>query len=627
MFGWVFPEHSTSNVQRPTSNVQAQSGPAWAGPHSKTRSASRRPGCVRRSWSAPALWTLLLAVAGGVILSAGALHAAEAVLTKGTQGLLTAQPEDRDRIEQALPASATVRPQQPRRLLIFDLNVNYGGHRSIEYANYAFARMGEKTGAYETVISRDPAVFHPETLRQFDAVFFNNTVGNLFTDPALRQSLVEFVYAGGGLIGVHGTSVAFTRWPGAHEDWPEFGKMLGARGASHRESDEHVFIRLDDPGHPVNRVFGGTGFDFRDEFFRFHEPYSRQRVRVLLSIDTDKTDLEQGRAFGMVTTADNDYPVAWIRHYGRGRVFYSTVGHNPYVFWDPTLLGFYLDAVQFALGDLEAPTVPSAKLTPALRAQEQLGWRLGIEAYTFHRFTFFETIERTAQLGLAYVGGLSFQRVSDDIPRNLEPGLTDDEMRQIRLKLDEHGVRLLTYYIQDIPGDEAGCRRVFEFGRQLGIETFMSEPALDALDTIERFADEYDIQVAIHNHDAKGSPHYWHPNGVLRAVEGRSARLGACADLGYWMRAGIDPIEGIRLLGDRLITLQMHDLNELSPDGHDVPWGTGAGRSEAFFRELRRLKVRPVMIGLEYSYNFLESVPDVARSIEFFNDLSLQLAQ
>jgi sugar phosphate isomerase/epimerase/type 1 glutamine amidotransferase len=572
-------------------------------------------------------WTLLLAVTGGLLAGVGLVGADVAVATEDARDWQTLALDERERIEEALPARATVRPLRPRRLLIFDLNVGYGGHRSIQHANYAFARMGEKTGAYETVISRDPAVFRPETLRGFDAVFFNNTVGNLFTDAALRQSLVEFVHAGGGLLGVHGSSVAFTRWPGAHEDWPEFGVMLGARGASHRESDEHVFIRLDDPGHPLNRVFGGTGFDYRDEFFRFHEPYSRDRVRVLLSIDTDKTDLEQGRAFGQVTRPDHDYPVAWIRHYGRGRIFYSTIGHNPYVFWDPTLLEFYLDATQFALGDLDAPTVPSARLTPARRAQELLGWRFGIEAYTFHRFTFFETIEKTAQLGLVYVGGLSSQRVSHDIPGNLDPGLTDDELAQIRLKLDRHGVRLLTFHIDDIPGDDAGCRRVFEFGRKLGIETFISEPAPSALDTIERFADAYDIKVAIHNQDAIRSPQYWHPSGVLDAVEGRSARLGACVDLGYWMRAGIDPIDGIRRLGDRLITLQMHDLNELSSEGHDVPWGTGAGQSEAFFRAVQQLGLRPVMIGLEYSRNFNESMPEVARCVEFFDTLTLQLAR
>ena len=79
-------------------------------------------------------------------------------------------------------------------------------------------------------------------------------------------------------------------------------------------------------------------------------------------------------------------------------------------------------------------------------------------------------------------------------------------MRQVRLKLDAAGVRLLTYYIQDIPGDEAGCRKVFEFGRKIGIETFMSEPKPEALDTIEKFCDDYDINVALHNHDAKASP-------------------------------------------------------------------------------------------------------------------------
>jgi type 1 glutamine amidotransferase/sugar phosphate isomerase/epimerase len=526
-----------------------------------------------------------------------------------------------------LPAQAFVPPRKPRKLLIFDLNVGYGGHGSIRTANLAFTLMGRKTGAFDTVVSRDPAVFQPESLRQFDAVCFNNTVGNCFTDPALRQSLVEFVYGGGGLMGVHGTSVAFTQWPGAIEDWPEFGSMIGARGANHRASDERVFVKLDDPTHPVNQSFGGQGFEYRDEFFRVHEPYSRNRVRVLLSIDTEKTDLKQGPAYGKLERADNDFALAWVRNYGRGRTFYCTIAHNPYVFWDPKMLRFYLAAAQFVLGDLPAPTIPSARLTPALRAQEKFGWRLGIEAYTFHKFTLFEAVDKTAQLGLPFMGGLSFQQVSKDIPKNLEAGLSDDELRQIRLKLDTAGVRLLTYYLHDIPGDEAGCRRVFEFGRKLGIETLMSEPKPEALDTIEKFCDAYELQVALHNHDPKASPLYWNPEGILKACKGRSQRLGACADLGYWMRAGIDPVQAVTTLKDRLLTVQMHDLHALTPEGHDVPWGTGAGRTEAFIKEVHRLGLKPTMFGLEYSYNWLESIPDIARCIEFFNQASRSLAK
>lgn len=542
---------------------------------------------------------------------------------------LRAQPapaDERARIEAALPQAAPAKPLRPRRLLIYDANVGYGGHGSIAAANLAFTLMGTRTGAFETVVSRDPAVFRPDSLRQFDAVFLNNTVGNLFEDPALRQSLIEFVYAGGGLMGVHGTSVAFTRWPGAHEDWPEFACLLGARGASHLDANEKAFVRVEEPEHPLCRAFNGQSFEYADEFFRFGDPYSRRRVRVLLSLDPERSARLQGKESLHPFRADQDYALAWVRHYGRGRVFYSAIAHSPRTFGERPMLEFYLVAAQFVLGDLPAPTIPSALLTPALRAQEALGWRLGIEAYTFHKFTFFEAIDKTAELGIPYMGGLSFQKVSDQIPKNLEPGLTADELRQIRLKLDAAGIRLLTYYIQDIPGDEAGCRRVFEFGRALGIETFMSEPAPAALETVARFCDAYDIKVALHNHDQKGSPVYWRPEGILEVCRDRTPRLGACVDLGYWMRSGIDPVAGIRTLGERLITVQMHDLHELSPEGHDVPWGTGAGKTAEILREMHRLGIRPVMFGLEYSYNWLESMPEIARCREFFDAVSLELA-
>ena len=249
---------------------------------------------------------------------------------------------ERLKIEAAIPTKAMVQPAKARRLLIFDLNVGYGGHGSIPYANLAFTLMGRKTGAFETVVAHEPSVFEPANLNQFDAVFLNNTVGNLFTDPALRRSLLEFVERGGGLMGVHGTSVAFMRWPEAIEDWPEFGRMLGARGANHRDANERVFIKLDDPDHPLVRVFGGKGFEYRDEFFRVHEPYSRDRLHVLLSIDTEKTDLDHGNFRGHRERADNDYALAWVRSQGKGRVFYSTIAHNPRVFWDPLMLKFYL---------------------------------------------------------------------------------------------------------------------------------------------------------------------------------------------------------------------------------------------------------------------------------------------
>lgn len=536
------------------------------------------------------------------------------------------EPSDQEKakIEAAIPELAPTAGHL-RKLLVYEGNVGYGGHGSIEYATFAFTRMGEKSKAFKTVFSRDPAVFSKESLAEFDAVCLNNTVGNLFTDPELRQNLLEFVLGGGGLLGIHGTTVAFTDFKqGAKETWPEFGRMIGGRGAAHLAPDERVVVKLDSPDHPLNRPFGGKGFEHTSEFFRVRDTYSRDRVHVLFSIDTTKTALPpKGTAPG-VERPDEDYALAWTRNYGRGRVVYCTIGHSPDDFKDSKILAFYWGALQFIMGDLDGTTTPSNRLTPAIAAQERLGWRLGLTAYGLHKFTLFETIDKTRQLGLNYIGGLSFQKVSQDIPKNFDANLTDGELEQIRLKLDDAGIRIPEFFYAQIPGEEAACRKVFEFGRKMGIETFISEPPPESLDVIERFCDEYDIKLAIHNHGPDQSPVYWKPEGVLEVCRGRSPRIGACPDTGYWIRAGINPIEGIRKLGERMITIQAHDLNELSAEGHDVPWGTGKAEFEQLLLEIHRLGLRPTLFGIEYSYDFLDNLPETAECVEFFNRVTLE---
>jgi type 1 glutamine amidotransferase/sugar phosphate isomerase/epimerase len=563
-----------------------------------------------------------LAVGAVALLAATSLPAEETLVPDATQW---------SRIEKALPAEASVKPLQPRRLLIFNRNIEYDGHRaSILAGSEAFKQFGQRTGAFDVSISEDPAMFDRESLRQFDAVFLNNTIGSCVAEPERRQNLLEFVTAGGGLMGVHGTSVAFTKWQWPPlEDWPEFGNLLGARGANHRGGylQEPIVMGLDDSTHPLLRAFGGSAYPWVDEIFRFHDPYSRKNVRVLLSIDTDKTDLSTYKPGDSCLRADNDYALAWVRNYGKGRVFYSALAHSPHVFEDAKMLQFYLDGAQFVLGDLPAPTTPSAFLTPAVMAQEKLGWRIGIEAYTFHKYTFFEAIEKTAELGLHFIGGLSFmQQVSKDIPKNFDQNLSDDELRQIRLKLESAGVRMPVYYAQTIPVDEAACRKLFAFGNKMGVETFICEPKAEQLDLLDKLADEYAINIGIHNHGPDISPHLWRPEMILALCEGRSKRIGAAPDLGYWLRLGIDPIDAVRILKDRVLTVQMHDLNERGPNGHDVPWGSGSGKSREFLEELHRQGLKPTMIGLEYSREWLESMPKLIKCIEFFNNTALELA-
>jgi hypothetical protein len=91
-----------------------------------------------------------------------------------------------------------------------------------------------------------------------------------------------------------------------------------------------------------------------DEIFQFRAPYARDRVRVLLSIDTERTDMNPSRRFLPERARDRDFPVSWVRRYGEGRVFYCSLGHNPQTFWNPAILRHYLAGIQYALGDLAA---------------------------------------------------------------------------------------------------------------------------------------------------------------------------------------------------------------------------------------------------------------------------------
>lgn len=402
--------------------------------------------------------------------------------------------------------------------------------------------MGRSTGAFVTEVQRDPAVFRPENLSKFDAVFLNNTVGNLFDDPMLRRSLAEFVYAGGGLMGVHGTSVAFTRWPGAHEDWPEFARMLGARGASHLAANERSSIALDDPGHPLTASFPQGGFEHEDEFFRFHDPYSRKRLRVLLRMASTPPGARPFRA-------DGDYAVAWIRRYGRGRVFYCSLAHHPRVFWDPALLRFYLDATQFVLGDLPAPTTPSAMLNPAIRAQEALGWRKGLEVVGGTHIGLFELADGAAGLGVPFIGAFEGQRLETDMPAILDPSLGDEAFERMRLKLDASGVTLLTYRVKNPPANAPAWEGLFRFARKVGAETIIVESLPRDLSAASALCEQHDVRLALMEQA---------PGRILEACKNQSPRIGACADLSWWSFAGIDAAAAVRQLGSRLITVAAH---------------------------------------------------------------------
>ena len=277
-------------------------------------------------------------------------------------------PEEREKIAQGIPKKAPATPKKPRRLLVVSLNVRDGqvgkGHPCIPYGNLALDLMGKATGAYETVVDNDiNHAFRPENLAKFDALCFNNATGVLTDDPVLRQSLLDFVANGKGFVGIHAAAAAFVQYP-VYDQFPPFGEMLGAteNGGHPWGVNDVITLQPEDPTHPVNAAFGGKAFEISDEVFQFTKPYSREKLHVLLTIDTDKTDMNPPRRFLADRMADKDFAMSWVRQYGKGRVFYSSLGHRPDIFWNTMVLEHFLAGIQFCFGDLEADATPSGPI-------------------------------------------------------------------------------------------------------------------------------------------------------------------------------------------------------------------------------------------------------------------------
>lgn len=298
-------------------------------------------------------------------------------------------PQDIEKITAALPEKAPATPKQARKLLVFTRATGFV-HSSIPVGAKTFELMGNKTGAFTVAVADDPDVFMPDSLKAYDAVLMMSTTGSLFVpkdakesllyDPKakelpadlkhakeLRESLVSFVKSGKGLMGIHAAT-------DSSYGWKEYGLMMGGYFNSHPWGK--ITLYIDDPNSPINACFaGGKPFEISDEIYRFKEPYSRDRMHVLTSIDVEASKLSTG----LEARNDHDYGVSWLNKFGDGRVFYCSLGHSENTYMNPTVLKHYLAGLQFVFGDLDADASPSgpfpADRTAAGQRLAALAWQ------------------------------------------------------------------------------------------------------------------------------------------------------------------------------------------------------------------------------------------------------------
>ncbi len=217
----------------------------------------------------------------------------------------------------------------PKRILYMTHSAGYV-HDSIPTSCAVMQSLAARSGQFEVLCSEDLSLIAADSLRNFDILYFF-TSGELALSDQQKVDLLAFVRNGKGFGGVHcATDTLYT--------WPEYGDLIGAYFNGHPWAQE-VSINIEDPDDPTVRALAPS-FRIVDEIYQFRD-FSRDRVHVLMSLDTTSVDLN---APG-VAREDGDFPLAWRRNYGQGRVFYTALGHFSETWLDERFQTMLLNAL------------------------------------------------------------------------------------------------------------------------------------------------------------------------------------------------------------------------------------------------------------------------------------------
>lgn len=295
-------------------------------------------------------------------------------------------------MDDAVPTKAYATPKKPRKILVLCKAVGFV-HSSIPLAAATVKELGDRTGAWSTTITYDPADINTQNLQQYDLVFLASTTGQYLDDPnnkelttERRQALLNFVRSGKGLAGVHAAVDSYHTSPSmsgfrrgdpaqrraamaAAESfvptgtWPAYNKMIGGFFKWHWPYPQVITVKIDDKKSPLTQMFHGQEFVIHDETYTMaQDSYSLKNVHELTSIDYSKmSQADKDKEPAGSRRTDGDYGLSWIRREGKGRVFIEVLGHDEHMYEMPVYLKHLLAGIQYALGDLKANDAPTER--------------------------------------------------------------------------------------------------------------------------------------------------------------------------------------------------------------------------------------------------------------------------
>lgn len=247
------------------------------------------------------------------------------------------------------------------------------------------------------------------------------------------------------------------------------------------------------------------------------------------------------------------------------------------------------------------------------------GIAIGCQAYSFKEFSAFEAIAKTKEAGGKIIEFYPGQKLRPDSNGDavVSHNASEADTAALLAECQRQGIYPVNYGVVQA-NDPAEVRKIMTFAKKMGLYAVCTE-STEQVVAWEAAAKEFDIKVAFHEHGGSMSkPEYkvWHPLYILGVIESRDARLGACADLGHWCTSNLKPIECLRILKGRVISVHLKDKSEMGARGVVVPAGQGVVDVAACIHELKQQNFKG-HFSIEHENDWKESVPKIKQSIEF----------
>jgi type 1 glutamine amidotransferase len=273
---------------------------------------------------------------------------------------LTAFAQQPPAVNPLIPPAPHMKPTHLKHVLVIGQTKGWE-HDSISAAMAAIYNMGKESGLWDTMLrtdtelltKKDPKQNNIKNLDYFDVIVFASTTGELDLDDSQKADILSFIKEDGkGFVGIHAAL-------DTNYKWPEYGEMIGGWFDQHPWFTFNAPIVNESPDFPAVR-------HFPHEFVKFDEIYqpkdwSRDKVNVLLSLDASRLDYANNPR---IHRQDHDFAVAWSKMYGKGRVFYSTLGHTEEAWDDPDIQKMYFEAIKWVMGMTDGSTASHAKVNP-----------------------------------------------------------------------------------------------------------------------------------------------------------------------------------------------------------------------------------------------------------------------